>query len=289
MARMFHLCLVVGLIALPDGNAFSGNPVDVLTENSRMLFFDTPLQDVIRFLSDQHEIPIALAPGVDGSERVTFDADGPFGALLSHLLPPMHLECRVVGDSLLFAPIERSGYVKGLRQRAEQEKAERDLEQQTCRSLEAAGGHLSRNSLGWITEVDLRGAKVRDSDAVLLRHLRRLSRLDLSGTAITDATLEKLKGLAQLTVLAVGGTSITDAGLSHLTTLRQLETLDMADTRVTDDGLQKLADLRSLHTVYVENTSITTEGIVRLRKSGARLRAFDDRPARPSQTKDKGH
>lgn len=287
MTRMFHLCLVVGLIGLADLRAFADNPSDVLNGDSRMLFVDTPFQDVIRFLSDQHDIRISLAPGVDGSERVTFDADGPFGALLSHLLHPMHLECRVVGDSLLFAPIERSKYVEWRRQRAEQERVEREQEQHTCRSLEAAGGRLARNDLGWITEVELRGASVRDSDAVLIRHFRRLSRLDLSGSAITNATLEELNGLTRLTVLAVGGTLITDEGLAHLKTLRHLETLDVADTRVTDDGLQKLANLRSLHTVYVESTGITTEGTVKLRKSGARVRAFDDRPVRPSQTKEK--
>jgi Leucine-rich repeat (LRR) protein len=253
-----------------------------------MLFFDTPLQDVIHFLSDQHDIGIALAPSVDGSERVTFDANGPFAALLSHLLHPMHLAYRVEGESLLFAPTDRNAYVKGVRQRAEGERAERDLERRTCRLLEAVGGRLAANELGWIADVELRGASVRDRDAVNVRHFRRLSRLDLSGTAVTDAALGELNELTQLKELAVGGTSITDVGLSHLKTLRQLETLDIADTRVTDDGLQKLADLRSLHTVYVENTSITTEGIVMLRKSGIRIRVFDDRPVWPSRATDKG-
>lgn len=282
MTRRFFLFLVLGLAALPGPGAFAANSLEVLAEDSRMRFFDTPLQEVTIFLSDQHDIQIALAPDVDGNERVTLDGDGPFAALLAHLLHPMHLSCRIVGNSLVFTPIEKSAYVKGLRERAEQERSARDLERRTCRCLEAVGGHLATNDLGWITEVELRGAGVQDSHAAGVRHFRRLSRLDLSRAAITDAALEELKELSQLTELAVGGTSITDAGLSHLKTLRHLKTLDISDTRITDDGLQKLADAPSLHTVYVEGTRVTTKGILRLQKSGSRVRIFDDRPARPA-------
>ena len=288
MTKTFHLCLMVGLVAVHNPNALADDASGVLNENSRMIFFDTPLHDVTRFLSDQHHIAISLAPGVDGSERVTFDAEGPLEALLFHLLHPMNLDCRVVGDSLLFAAPDRRAYAKGLRERAEQEKAERDQERETYRSLEAAGGRLCANELGWISDVELRGANILDSDAVKVRHFRRLSRLDLSRAAITDDTLRQLKGLFQLRELAVGGTSITDTGLSHLNTLRQLETLDITETDVSDDGLQQLANLPSLHTVYCKNARITTEGIVELRKSGARVRVYADRPIRPSQSKNKG-
>lgn len=286
MTRVFHVFLVVGLTALTDSDAFAASPAEVLSENSRMLFCDTPLEQVTDFLSDQHEIRFMLAPSVDGSESVTFDADGPLEVLLSHLLKPMHLECRVDGDSLVFTPTGRAAYAKGRRQRAQQQRAERDLEQRTRRSLEAVGGCLVTNDYGWVVFVELRGAKVRDSDVASLRCFRRLQRLDLSGAGITDTAIEELKGLTHLAMLAVGGTSITDAGLAHLKTMRYLETLDIADTRITNDGLQKLTEVPSLHTVYAEGTRVTTDGIVKVHKSGTRVRVFEDRPVRPSQAKD---
>ena len=59
--------------------------------------------------------------------------------------------------------------------------------------ITAAGGVVTRDSAGRITQVDLRSSWVTDGDLALLAKLPNLTHLDLSLTRITDRGLQLLK------------------------------------------------------------------------------------------------
>lgn len=98
---------------------------------------------------------------------------------------------------------------------------------------------LLKNVLG-LVELNLGGAKIKDTDLANLQGLTNLHRLHLENTPVTDAGLVPLQGLVNLDYLNLYGTAVTDAGLEQLQGLTQLKQLYLWQTKTTEAGVANL-------------------------------------------------
>lgn len=156
--------------------------------------------------------------------------------------------------------------------------------------IAAAGGTVTRDAAGRITEVDLRSSWVTDADMPLLARMPHLTKLDLSLTRITDRGLQQLKsapgivdlnlyyaeqitdegmsaikGWKKLQRLNVRGTRITDSTLEHAASVPTLLALDAGFAQVTDVGLDHLASLPGLKELSIGGNKLTDAGLQSLR------------------------
>jgi hypothetical protein len=88
-----------------------------------------------------------------------------------------------------------------------------------------------------------------------------IRRIELKNARISDTDLEKLSDLTGLRYLGLYGTPVTDAGLQHLVRLQSLAELELSYTQVTDAGLIPLKTLNSLNKLYLTGTPVTDNGI----------------------------
>jgi hypothetical protein len=149
---------------------------------------------------------------------------------------------------------------------------------------------LGADFFGEVIHVNLRTARIRDTELEHLDRLTHLQWLDLGGTPVTEAVLQHIEGLNQLEALNLVGThvtdvclehvkgltrlrrlclrdnaQVTDAGLRHLLKLTRLEELDLTNTSVTDTGLEHLKELTRLQALYLTGTQVTDAGVENLR------------------------
>lgn len=135
-------------------------------------------------------------------------------------------------------------------------------------NAEPPGPAWLRNSLGIdylsrVTEVQLIGNSLADTDLQNLESLPDLTKLIVSGPRVSDAEMAHLKHLRRLETLCLSGDETTDAGLAHLKHLHRLETLDLRCPRITDAGLTHLQPLRELKYLKL-GCSITDGGMQHL-------------------------
>lgn len=283
MASRFSIPVALALVILPCSLLLAVPPRDALDGESRMEFIETPLAQIVAFLSEQHAVKIVLAPRVEGREAISVNATGRLADLLTQILRPLNLEYRIDQDAILIAPTDEAVYMKRLRGKAESERLARELQDHARETLKTLDASLVEDGRGWIWQAKLSGTNISDNQIAPLRGLRRLARLDLSGTAITDEGLSQLKGLEQLAVLRLGGTRISDEGLKHLRALPGLQSLDISKTEITDDGLLTLAQIPTLRAILVADTRVTATGITKLREKFPQIRVQTELPkfARP--------
>jgi hypothetical protein len=124
--------------------------------------------------------------------------------------------------------------------------------ERAVQAVERLGGKVVRDETAPgkpVTEVDLSGTAITDTELKELAALNRLQLLDLHNTGVTDLGLKELTELEQLQVLNLRGTRVTDVGLKELLKLKQLQWLDLTDTLVMGPGLKELAGLSQLQTL----------------------------------------
>ncbi|TWU03168.1 serine/threonine-protein kinase [Neorhodopirellula pilleata] len=119
--------------------------------------------------------------------------------------------------------------------------------------------------LGRLTRVqdfDIGGQLVGDSEAEMLRGLKKVFRLTFSGRQATDASLVPLSQMRQLTFLSLIFTKVTGSGLVHLENLPHLDSLHLPYTPIDDAGLTDIAKLRELIWLNLGFTQIGDEGLI---------------------------
>jgi len=116
-----------------------------------------------------------------------------------------------------------------------------------------------------VTEVDLSGTHVTDTELVFLNGLPHIKHLRLNYTDITDTGLSHLRGLYGLQELWLGNPHVTDSGLAHLKGLTNLRKLWLAHTRVTDAGLAHLQSLKKLEELSLYATVVSDHGLAHLK------------------------
>jgi hypothetical protein len=279
MSRAMYSSFVIVLVSLTYSPTFGSSPPEALAQQSRLQFTDTPLVQIVGFLSDMHNTTVVLDPRVDGNELITADTTGRLEVLLAETLRPLNLTYRVQDQAIIIAPTDVTAYTKRLRDRAKKEHVDRDLEQHARREMvkENVQTRWVEDRRGYVAEVKIRGAGVSDASLAAVKTFRHLTCLDLNGTRITDRGLEQLSGMERLSVLRLAGTKISDAGLRHLVALPTLIALDLSDTEITDEGLLILGDVRGLQGILIEDTLITANGIANLREKLPQIRVFTDR------------
>lgn len=94
-----------------------------------------------------------------------------------------------------------------------------------------------------------------------------ISSLDLRGARITDSGLERLRELPlidQLEILDLANTNISEYGLVHLRPLSKLRSLDLSGTRISGTDLNVLVDLSELRILHLNEVDIDGEAIAGL-------------------------
>jgi len=157
--------------------------------------------------------------------------------------------------------------------------------------IEKAGGQVTRDSAGHVTEVDLRASWITDSDMPALARMPDLKRLDLSLTRISDRGLRALKtvqGIEDLNLyfaeqvgdegavvlrnwkrlkrLNLRGTKITDSTLEMLEGAPAIEWLDIGWSQITDTGLDHLSALTHLRWLTMGGNKLTDTALQFLRQ-----------------------
>src|SRR5207244_300625 len=94
--------------------------------------------------------------------------------------------------------------------------------------------HVSANSAGQITSVDLSNSQLTDADLEKLARLTHLENINLAYTKISDEGLERLAPLQNVKVLDLYyAEAVTDLGIAHLKHWKNLEYLNVRGTKVT--------------------------------------------------------
>jgi Leucine-rich repeat (LRR) protein len=153
------------------------------------------------------------------------------------------------------------------------------------------GGSVTRNAQARVTEVNLRGAWVEDTDLHRLNDFAELTSLDLSLTHITDQGMQEIKnlrGIADLNLyfaeyvtaegiaaikgwkklrrLNLHGTKADDSALEHIAGLSALESLNVGSTLMTDVGLERLTNLTNLKELTMGGNELGDAGLQALRQ-----------------------
>jgi hypothetical protein len=90
--------------------AAARDPEKTLLEESRLDFIQTPLIQVLGFLSDMHRIQITVDVMTDVNEGITLEARGPLGELLTKVLTPLGLKYRTDARAITVEPIDLKAY-----------------------------------------------------------------------------------------------------------------------------------------------------------------------------------
>jgi len=162
----------------------------------------------------------------------------------------------------------------------------RDTLQWLARMNRDAFGELTLEQAEALTELDLRGLDVYDTDLARLEALPNLESLGLRATEVTDAGLASLQRLGRLTSLDLRATLVSGVGLPDLP--RGLEQLHLTSTQVQgvdlfrlppmpnlqqlklnfleldDTALDILAGYPNLRHVELDRTAISDDGLRRM-------------------------
>ena len=128
------------------------------------------------------------------------------------------------------------------------------------------GRLLRDNSLVSVTQANLFGTRITDTELLHFQNLRQLQILELTITKVSDDGLAYLQGVKRLEVLILDNTGISDPGLARLEGLSRLLVLVLDNTKVTDAGLVHLEGLKHLRWLHLNNTIITDAGLVYLQE-----------------------
>lgn len=118
-----------------------------------------------------------------------------------------------------------------------------------------------------IVSVNLDASAVSDDGVQLLVKCPRLSDLSLRGTKIRGSCLASLGRLTELRRLTLREVSLDPANWSLVCELPNLEILDVMSTTITDEVVAKLSNLASLRELNLSATPITDLAIAHLAKS----------------------
>ncbi len=141
-------------------------------------------------------------------------------------------------------------------------------------------------SLPRLTELDLVGSEVTDSDLRAFAGLPNIEEIALDETAVTDNGLSAVASLPRLKVLSLSGCDIADQGLAYFSGNSSLEEIDLRNTYVTDAGMEHLATIKPLQTVHLSGR-VTQDGIsVLLKNQSIRFLRWNGKAYESSDLKD---
>lgn len=106
-----------------------------------------------------------------------------------------------------------------------------------------------------LTHLDLRGAKVTNTDLAHLAAMPGLTSLNLRGTEVTDAGLRHLAALPNLQFVTLRGAQVTGAGFANLPV--SLLHVDLTDTPVGATGWHALPPLPNMATLKLNRVPVT--------------------------------
>ena len=108
--------------------------------------------------------------------------------------------------------------------------------------------------------LELKRARLVDSDLSLLKEMSDLRYLELDSPEIGDAGLAQLADHTKLRQLNIQSQKVTSEGIVHLSKLDQLERLNLTGTRVNNlEGFRKLSSLKDLSLI---RSSLDDKGLI---------------------------
>lgn len=131
--------------------------------------------------------------------------------------------------------------------------------------IETAGGTVTRDTAGRVTEIDLRATWITDTDLRKVVRFPHLTRLDLSGTHVTDQGMQELKSAPAIVDLNLRFAEyVTDEGLAAIKSWKKLKRLDIHGTKASDTTLEHISGIGTLEALNVGSAMITDVGLERL-------------------------
>lgn len=122
MRAFCRLGLAVTIVGLSVSSISARDPEKVLLEETRLEFIRTPLIQVLSFLSDQHDVQIAIDVRTDVNEGITRNIKGiPLGPSLESILTPLGLKYRADSRAIIVEPIDPKAYFARVREKRKQE------------------------------------------------------------------------------------------------------------------------------------------------------------------------
>jgi hypothetical protein len=130
MSTLAKLSLAVAIVVVAStSNAADREPKQVLLEQSRFEFIEVPLLQVLSFLSDQHDIQIAVdVRATRLNEPITLtEGRGALGELLTKVLTPIALKYRTDAHAIIVEPIVAQAYSVRVLDRLNEERQAKGL------------------------------------------------------------------------------------------------------------------------------------------------------------------
>jgi len=292
----------------PSGVVYPGiaNPADqpvgvgefflrrLLKQPTQIEFIETPLQDVVEYLKDFHNIEMQIDKralddaGLGTDTPITLNAKGlPLHSALDVILHEHDLTFVVHDGYLWITTAEEAARLKSIRLYPVSDLIEEDgssavLEKAVRVALdEAAEQDQQPTEAGFPRIATFRGQLVvfatqgehRRVNQVLnglrraldlkpaaerhpLANLRGCKELYLGFPTLRDDDLAYLEDATELEVLDLSGSAITDEGLAHLAGLTGLKKLSLARTDVRRAGVKQLDKLVNLEYLDLHGTQV---------------------------------
>jgi len=115
------------MVVLSASGLSARDPEKVLLEETRFDFIQTPLIQVLSFLSDQHKVQITIDVKTDVNEGVTLEGRGSLGPLLTKILAPLGLKYRTDDRAITVESIDPAAYFARIWEKRKQEIGAKSL------------------------------------------------------------------------------------------------------------------------------------------------------------------
>ncbi|HET6881310.1 MAG TPA: hypothetical protein VFI31_14205 [Pirellulales bacterium] len=238
--------------------------IAALEEKTEADFREMPLDDVVQYFQQRHDIPINIYELQKARMRVDVPVtlqqrDETLGVVLRRMLTPAALDWKLDPNSVSITTQE---VLSQARPRLTQ--------------LREWLPNLTVVIVDW----DVPALKspfentTSEQEDVLESWLRlgailnvggnRSLRVSFANTKADDLTLLGAEKIAGLKDLDLRGTRITNRGLISLTALNRLASLDLSETGVNDEGMDAVARLTSLTDLRLYRTSISDAGLAKI-------------------------
>jgi hypothetical protein len=127
MDTVGRLGFAFGIVILSISSLSAREPEKVLLEETRLDFIQTPLIQVLAFLSDVHQVQITVDVKTDVNEGLTLESRGPLGELLTKVLTPLGLKYRTDAQAITVEPIDPKAYAALMREKRKGETKAKGL------------------------------------------------------------------------------------------------------------------------------------------------------------------
>ncbi len=263
---------------------------EALEQDTSLEFIETPLQDVVDFLEDRHNIEIELdtraldVMGIGSDTPVTRELRGvTLGFALKLMLRDLDLTYQIDEEVVLITSREKADRKESVRIFAIGDLTDDDKAMEKMVTAARVAANLDLDQVAAFRDrlivrgtrddfrnverllIDLRGhaSSQMDHSRHPLDRWPLGKNVNLSGR-VSDADLPYLKAHKQIGQLDISKSSVSDDGLALIRDMPELEVLLAGGTRITDGGLAHLKQMKKLKVLDLMGTGVTDKGLAEI-------------------------